>query len=189
MSCPWSFFCTFVVICAILSLLCCIWLSMHVRLLCSGGYSGKNIGVGCHALLQGIFWPRGQKCITCETCIVGRFFTAEWPGKPPELFTGRQRITSRISGSRKCKLWEVKGILWVYATQRGWPLSQQGPSWDKQRLFWRVQAVLPIQEDWAAPDVLFFMTFFCFPSALPSWDHHGSKGTGNEKYPGEFFFF
>ena len=47
--------------------------------------------------------------------------------------------------------------------------------------------MLPVQEDWAAPDVLFFMTFFCFPSALPSRDRHGSKGTGNEKYPGEFF--
>ena len=29
---------------------------------------GKNIGVGCHALLQGIFW-------TQVSCLAGRFFT------------------------------------------------------------------------------------------------------------------
>ena len=28
------------------------------RLLCSWNPPGKNIGVGCHSLLQGIFWPR-----------------------------------------------------------------------------------------------------------------------------------
>ena len=28
------------------------------RLLCSWYSPGKNIGVGCHSLLQGIFWPR-----------------------------------------------------------------------------------------------------------------------------------
>ena len=35
---------------------------------------GKNTGVGCHALLQGIF-P------TQVSCIVDRFFTADPPGK------------------------------------------------------------------------------------------------------------
>ena len=39
-----------------------------------GDSPGKNIGVACHALLQGIFQPRNQ---TQVSCIVGRFF-AVW---------------------------------------------------------------------------------------------------------------
>ena len=38
-----------------------------------GIFSGKNTGVGCHFLLQGIFL----------TCFSGIAFTAEPPGKPP----------------------------------------------------------------------------------------------------------
>jgi len=40
---------------------------------------GKNTGVGCHTLLQGIFPTRDQ---TQVSCIVGRFFTIWAPGKP-----------------------------------------------------------------------------------------------------------
>ena len=40
---------------------------------------GKNNGVGCHALLQGIF-------LTCVSCIAGRFFTAELLGKPRRVY-------------------------------------------------------------------------------------------------------
>ena len=56
-------FCALSVICARLSLFCPIRLCdpMHASLLCSGGYSGKNTGVGCHALLQGIFLTQGSK--------------------------------------------------------------------------------------------------------------------------------
>ena len=32
----------------------------HARLLCPWDFSGKNIGVGCHFLLQGIFLTQGQ---------------------------------------------------------------------------------------------------------------------------------
>ena len=45
------------------------------RLLHPWDSSGKNTGVGCHALLQGIF-P------TQVSCIAGKFFTPELPGKP-----------------------------------------------------------------------------------------------------------
>ena len=41
------------------------------RLLCPWNSPGKNTGVGCHSLLQGIFRPRDQTQISC---IVGRFF-------------------------------------------------------------------------------------------------------------------
>ena len=42
------------------------------RLLCPWDSPGKNSGVGCHALLQGIFQPRDR---TQVSCIAGRFFT------------------------------------------------------------------------------------------------------------------
>ena len=40
---------------------------------------GKNIGVGCHSLHQGIFQTQGLNCIS------GGFFTAEPPGKSKKL--------------------------------------------------------------------------------------------------------
>ena len=41
------------------------------RFLSPWDFSDKNIGVGCHFLLQGIFWPRDW---TWVSCIVGRLF-------------------------------------------------------------------------------------------------------------------
>ena len=41
-------------------------------LLCPWDSPGKNTAVGCHSLLQEIFWPRDQ---TCVSCIAGRFLT------------------------------------------------------------------------------------------------------------------
>ena len=43
------------------------------------GSSGNNTGVGCLALLQGIFPTKDQ---TCVSCFGGRFLTAEPIGKP-----------------------------------------------------------------------------------------------------------
>ena len=42
------------------------------RLLCPWSSPGKNIGVGCHSFLQGIFPSRDR---TWVSCIAGRFFT------------------------------------------------------------------------------------------------------------------
>ena len=42
------------------------------RLLCPWDSLGKNIGVGCHSLLQGIFLTLGSNQVSC---IAGRFFT------------------------------------------------------------------------------------------------------------------
>ena len=41
----------------------------------------KNTGVGCHALLQGIFPTRDQNHISYTSCIAGGFFTTEPLGK------------------------------------------------------------------------------------------------------------
>ena len=39
------------------------------RLLCSWDFPGTNTGGGYHFLLQGIFWPRNQTCISYVPCI------------------------------------------------------------------------------------------------------------------------
>ena len=43
--------------------------------------AGKNTGVGCRALLQGILLIQDEIRISCVSCIAGRFFTAEPLGK------------------------------------------------------------------------------------------------------------
>ena len=48
----------------------------------SMGFSRKNTGVGCHALLRGIFTNQERTCICCVSCITGEFFNAEPLGKP-----------------------------------------------------------------------------------------------------------
>ena len=54
-----------------------------------GNSPGKNTGVGCHALLQGIFPTQGSNLyphVSCGSCIAGRFFTTEPPGKPIRMY-------------------------------------------------------------------------------------------------------
>ena len=50
------------------------------RLLSPWDSPGKNTGVGCHFFPQGIFLTQGSNQVSC---IAGRFFTIEPPGKPP----------------------------------------------------------------------------------------------------------
>ena len=57
-----------------------------VRLLCPWKSPGKITGVGCHFLLQKIFWPRDQTSVYCIS-FIGRqffffFFSTEPPRKP-----------------------------------------------------------------------------------------------------------
>ena len=56
--------------------------SLQPYVLFSWDSPGKNAGVGCHVLLQGIFPTQGSTLISCISCIAGRFFTIEPPGKP-----------------------------------------------------------------------------------------------------------
>ena len=52
--------------------------------LCPWDFPGKNIGMGCHFLLQGIFLTHGLNLLSPLSlfCIAGKFFIAEPPGKP-----------------------------------------------------------------------------------------------------------
>ena len=51
------------------------------RLLCLREFPGKNTGMGCHFLLQGIFPTQGLK--QTSPALAGGFFTTEPPGKSP----------------------------------------------------------------------------------------------------------
>ena len=42
---------------------------LPIRLLCPRNFPGKNTGVGCHFLLQGLFRPRDRTHISCVSCI------------------------------------------------------------------------------------------------------------------------
>ena len=48
------------------------------RLPCPWDFPAKNIGMGCHLLLQGFAQPRNQTLISCTA---GRLLTTEPPGK------------------------------------------------------------------------------------------------------------
>ena len=50
------------------------------RLLCPWDSLGKNTGVGCHALLQGILLAQGSNLCLSTSALAGRFFTtsATW---------------------------------------------------------------------------------------------------------------
>ena len=54
------------------------------RLLCLWDFPGKNIGVGCNFLLQGIFPTQGANppLLPVSSALEGGFFTLEPPGKP-----------------------------------------------------------------------------------------------------------
>ena len=53
------------------------------RLLCPWDFPGKDTGMGCHFLLQGIFWTRNQ---TWVSCTVGSFCT-NWATRESQIYT------------------------------------------------------------------------------------------------------
>ena len=59
----------------------CIHVFQAARLLCLGDFPGKNTGVGCHFLLQGISLTQGlNSCLLHLPALAGEFFTtsATW---------------------------------------------------------------------------------------------------------------
>ena len=61
------------------------WTIQPARFLCPG-FPGKNIGEGCHFLLQGIFLTLGSNTHLLPE-LAGGFFTTEPPGKPMYMET------------------------------------------------------------------------------------------------------
>ena len=74
-------FIKFTFVCCLAAKSCLILLRPHVRSharpLCPWGFLGKNTGVCCHFLLQGIFLTQGLNLCRWVSCIAGGFFTAE----------------------------------------------------------------------------------------------------------------
>ena len=59
---------------------CHVWLFVTLKTvaqqsLCLLDFPGKNTGVGCYFLLQGIGLTQGSNFVSCISCIAGRFFT------------------------------------------------------------------------------------------------------------------
>ena len=109
---------------------------LPVRLLCPWVFSGKNTGVGCHSFSRGSSQPRDPTLISC---IAGRLFTTESPGKAkvvycfiPQaiLWTAASPITIRHclfpDKINVKKLWEfgqllfVLGCSWVFTPSCKW---------------------------------------------------------------------
>ena len=75
------------------------------RLLCPWDFPGKNTGVGCHFLLQGMFPAQGlylhllhwQADSFFSSFLAGGFFTSELPGKPSSGPYTTHIISSRWS--------------------------------------------------------------------------------------------
>ena len=78
----------------VLSLSCVQLLWPHAlwpsSLLCPWNFPGKNTRVSCNFILQGSSQPRHQNCISC---ITGRFFTTEPPGKLCSIISWKSFLT------------------------------------------------------------------------------------------------
>ena len=74
--------CHFFLCAWVLSCFSYVRLFQPTRLLCPWDSPGKNTGVGCYALLQGILLTQGSNPVSCVSCIAGGFFTAAPLGKP-----------------------------------------------------------------------------------------------------------
>ena len=61
--------------------LCPLWTAEPTRLLCPWDFPGRNTGVGCHFLLQGIF-PAIKSTSPVSPALAGGFFNICAPGKP-----------------------------------------------------------------------------------------------------------
>ena len=92
------------------------------RLLSPWDSPGKNTEVGCHFLLQRIFWTQGQNLHFVSPALAGRFFTAEPTGSsavslpPPDLEslriqTCKEREIRRREISPECLLRFWMGVV------------------------------------------------------------------------------
>ena len=71
----------------------------HAKLLCPWDFPGKNTGVGCQALLQGMFLTQGSKPRSPVSRTAGRLYThwATWEASTPVMSIWGFRGESSIS--------------------------------------------------------------------------------------------
>ena len=78
------------VFCLSRTVLSCVWLfatpwTIVVRLLCPWSFPGKNTGVGCHFLLQGIFWAQGSSPVSLASPLIDKqilYHCTTWEPQP-----------------------------------------------------------------------------------------------------------
>ena len=106
------------------------------RLLCPWDSPGKNTGVDCHVILQGIFLTRDQTHISYISCSIGRqvFLITSTTGKAKKMFT------------KTLKIWR----LWQEKWRAGkWQNSELGPPEDlkkKQKNLGNLRLFLSVME-------------------------------------------
>ena len=69
------------------------------RFLCPWNSPGRNTGMGCHFLLQGIFRTQGSNCFSWVSSICKQILTTAPPGKPL-LLQGSQLSTRKDRGGK-----------------------------------------------------------------------------------------
>ena len=95
-----------------------LWTVQPARLLCPWSFPGRNTGVGCHFLLQGIFLTQGSNPCLLH-CKVDFFFflTTEPLGKP----------ASYIISHRSWPTWPTWHEVSVLLTRGHFPVVQHAP--------------------------------------------------------------
>ena len=78
---------------------CPLHWTLSARLLCLWNSPGKNTGVDCHSLLQGIFPPSRDQ--TRVFCITGRFFTIWATREALPLWWSRLRRVGKLGQERE----------------------------------------------------------------------------------------
>ena len=89
------------------------WTAAYPWILCPWDSPGKNTGVGCHFLLQGIFLTQGSNLCLLSPALAGRFFITALPGKPQVCI---KQLTNRIHGENRG---ESQGKLGVKSSSGG----------------------------------------------------------------------
>ena len=89
------------------------WTAAYPWILCPWDSPGKNTGVGCHFIIQGIFLTQGSNLCLLSPALAGRFFTTALPGKPQVCI---KQLTNRIHGENRG---ESQGKLGVKSSSGG----------------------------------------------------------------------
>ena len=85
----------------------------HARLICSWDFSGKNTGVGCHFLLQGIFLTQGLTCISYVSYIEDKFFTQQAIREAPNILLKTSINDQEKKQTIEWDIWiQVLVLLW-----------------------------------------------------------------------------
>ena len=93
------------------------------RLLCLWDFPGKNTGVGCHFLLQGIFQIQGSKLHLLHSLQIGRFFAlsvkilswATWEARTGALISDLSRsdeVGSLLSAILQGRIQVLRKMMW-----------------------------------------------------------------------------